>query len=101
MSAIKNQQNMTKKELTQIIAKETGVDKNTVLTVVEAFMAETKNTLAKGESLYLRGFATFYPKHKAAKKGRNISKNTTIEIPEHYVPGMKPCKEWCETLVKE
>ena len=34
---------------------------------------------------YLRGFGSFIVKKRAQKTGRNISKNTTIVIPAHYI----------------
>ena len=41
------------------IAKNTGVDKVTVLTTVEAFMDAVKDSLSKDENVYLRGFGSF------------------------------------------
>ena len=35
-------------------------------------------------------------KKRAEKTGRDISKNTTIIIPEHYVPTFKPAKTFVE-----
>lgn len=91
---------MTKIELVKKISEETGLDHTEVLTVVESFMSNMKKTVASGESVYLRGFATFGPKHRASKMGRNITKNTTIEVPAHDVPSMKPCVEWMEMMRK-
>jgi DNA-binding protein HU-beta len=50
--------------------------------------------MANGENVYLRGFGTFEIKHRAAKKGRNISKNTSVLIPAHNIPKFKPRKEF-------
>ena len=51
-------------------------------------------------AFYLRGFGTFYSKKRSEKTGRNIKKNTTIIIPEHYVPAFKPSKKFI-TKVKQ
>jgi DNA-binding protein HU-beta len=59
---------------------------------VEAFMISVKNSLAKGDNVYLRGFGSFIVKKRAQKTGRIISRNTTIVIPEHLVPAFKPAK---------
>lgn len=85
---------MTKQEIVSIAASQTGVEKATVLAVVESFMEQVRNSLANGENVYLRGFGTFHLKHRAEKKARNISKNTTIVIPAHDVPAFKPSKSW-------
>ena len=77
---------MTKAEIVNEIAKETGIQKETVSTVVEAFMESVKNSLAKGNPVYLRGFGSFIIKHRAEKAARNITKNTTMTIPAHNKP---------------
>ncbi len=50
---------MTKTEIVNEIAKTTGIDKASVLAVVEQFMVVVKDSLAHGENIYLRGFGTF------------------------------------------
>lgn len=83
---------MTKADIVNSISQKTGIDKSTALTVVEAFMASVKESLADGENVYLRGFGSFILKKRAEKTARNISKNTTIIIPEHNIPAFKPAK---------
>lgn len=83
---------MTKADIVNEISKNTGVDKTTVLNTIEAFMATVKDSLSKNENVYLRGFGSFVVKKRAQKTARNISKNTTIIIPEHNIPSFKPAK---------
>ncbi len=83
---------MTKAEIVNEIAKETGIQKETVSTVVEAFMEVVKGSLAKGNPVYLRGFGSFIIKHRAEKAARNNTKNTTMTIPAHNIPAFKPAK---------
>jgi DNA-binding protein HU-beta len=85
---------MTKAEIVSEIAGKTGVEKVAVQASVEAFMTSVKNSLIKGENVYLRGFGSFIIKKRAQKTGRNISKNTTIVIPAHNIPAFKPAKEF-------
>ena len=85
---------MTKAELVSIISDKTGIEKVTTLSVIESVMNEIKNSIESNESVYLRGFGTFKAKKRAKKTGRNIKKNTTIIIPEHYIPAFKPAKEF-------
>ena len=91
---------MTKSELAKKISNTTGVDYATSLSVVEAFMVEVKSSLEKGEPVYLRGFGSFILKHRAAKTARNISKNTTVIVPEHDIPSFKPAKEFVKAISK-
>ena len=85
---------MTKADLIAEVANKTGVDKSTTQVVVESFMTTVKNSLLKKENVYLRGFGSFIIKERAAKTGRNISKNTTIVIPAHKVPAFKAAKSF-------
>lgn len=85
---------MTKAEIVSEIAKNTGVEKVQVMAIVEAFMDSVKGSLESGNNVYLRGFGSFIVKKRAQKVARNISKNTTITIPEHNIPAFKPAKSF-------
>jgi DNA-binding protein HU-beta len=85
---------MTKAEIINQIVAQTGIAKPTVAATVEAIITTIKQTMVKGENIYLRGFGTFHLKKRAEKKGRNISKGTSVKIPEHFAPAFKPCKEF-------
>jgi len=89
---------MTKADIVNEIAKNTGIDKVTVLTTVEAFMETVKDSLAKNENVYLRGFGSYVIKQRAEKTARNISKNTTIIIPAHNIPSFKPAKTFVSVV---
>jgi DNA-binding protein HU-beta len=89
---------MTKAELISLIAKSTGTDKAEVLSIVTAYMDKIKRSLEEGENVYLRGFGSFIVKKRAEKKARNISKNTTITIPEHNIPAFKPAKVFMDAI---
>ena len=89
---------MTKADIVSEIAKKTGVEKNQIQTIVEAFMDEVKTSLEKEENVYLRGFGSFIIKKRAEKVARNISKNTTITIPAHNIPAFKPAKSFASKI---
>ena len=83
---------MTKADIVNEISKSTGIEKVMVLETVEKFMETVKDSLGKGENVYLRGFGSFIVKQRAQKTARNISKKTTIIIPAHNIPAFKPAK---------
>ena len=85
---------MTKADIVSEIAKSTGVEKVQVQAIVEAFMDSIKTSLTNKNNVYLRGFGSFIVKKRAKKVARNISKNTTITIPEHNIPAFKPAKRF-------
>ena len=91
---------MTKAEIATEIAKTTGIDKASVVAVIEQFMTTVKDSLAHGENVYLRGFGSFIVKKRAEKTARNISKNTTIIIPAHNIPAFKPADSFKEEVSK-
>ncbi|MCC6722472.1 MAG: integration host factor subunit beta [Bacteroidia bacterium] len=91
---------MTKAEVINEIAEKTGIDKISVQETVECFFKVVKNRLNDGENLYFRGFGSFILKKRAKKIARNISKNTQITIPEHFIPKFKPAKVFMEKIKK-
>jgi DNA-binding protein HU-beta len=85
---------MTKADIVNEIAKNTGIEKVTVQKTVEALMDTIKHSMVTGNNVYLRGFGSFIVKKRAKKTARNISKNTTIIIPAHNIPSFKPAKSF-------
>jgi len=85
---------MTKLDLVNEISKSTGVEKKAVEKTVEALMETIKDAMAKNNNIFLREFGTFLVKKRAKKTARNISKNTTMIVPEHFIPAFKPSKEF-------
>ena len=85
---------MTKADIVAKISENTGVEKAAVLNTVEEFMKTVRGSLEGGENVYLRGFGSFITKKRAEKTGRNISKNTTMIIPEHFIPAFNPSKSF-------
>jgi len=91
---------MTKADIVNSIARSTGIDRASVLATVESFMDEVMESMNQGENVYLRGFGSFVVKKRAAKAARHIKNETTILIPERYVPTFKPSQYFTENLRK-
>ncbi|MDD2489014.1 MAG: HU family DNA-binding protein [Bacteroidales bacterium] len=89
---------MTKAEIVAEIAQRTGLEKVNIQATVETFMEVIKDSLGKGNNVYLRGFGSFIIKRRAEKTGRNISKNTTVIIPAHNIPSFKPSKTFMNEI---
>ena len=68
---------MTKADIVNEITKNTGIDKVTVLTTLEAFMDTVKDSLSKEENVYLRGFGSFVVK-------KRDSEDCSQYFKEHY-----------------
>jgi DNA-binding protein HU-beta len=91
---------MRKADLINNISDKTGIPKVDVLVTLEAMFKEVKESLGRGEHIYIRGFGSFITKKRAAKIGRNIKKNVAVHIPEHYIPAFKPAKEFVAEVKK-
>src|SRR6266568_328609 len=89
---------MTKQELAKDISERTGVEKIVAVKTIEAFMQTVRNSMINGQDVFLRGFGTFHVKKRAKKLGRNITKNTSVVIPEHFAPAFKPSKEFINMI---
>ncbi len=89
---------MTKAEVISEITDKTGIDKADVQATVEAFFKVVKDSMANGNNIYVRGFGSFVNKKRARKVARNISKNTSIIIDEHYIPSFKPSKTFIQKI---
>ncbi len=72
---------MTKTQLIEKAAKESGLSKKNVTEAYEALNAAFLSALAEGESVQIAGFGSFTVKERAARTGRNPKTNETIQIP--------------------
>ncbi|WP_187264487.1 HU family DNA-binding protein [Pontibacter beigongshangensis] len=93
-----NYKKVTKAEVISEIADKTGIDKTDVQSTIEAFFKVVKDSMANGNNIYVRGFGSFVNKKRAKKVARNISKNTSIIIDEHFIPSFKPSKTFIQKI---
>lgn len=91
---------MTKADVVAKITGRTGISKEHAESVLESFFVTIKDSLAKGENVYFRGFGSFITKQRAEKIARNISENTAMIVPAHTIPHFKPSDEFV-SQVKE
>ena len=89
---------MTKKEIVNFAAHETGMQAKECVAVVEAALQGVKESLARGESVFVRGFGTLNVRTVKAKIGQDICKGRSIEIPARQVVKFKPCKELADSV---
>jgi DNA-binding protein HU-beta len=92
---------MTKSDIINEIAKETGIDRSIVQQILESLMETVKDSMSRDKNVYLRGFGSFMVKKRARKIARNISKNSSIIVPEHYIPYFKPSKTFTNKVKKQ
>lgn len=89
---------MTKQELINQVAHNTGANKTAAEAIISSFIDSVKSSVKAGETIYIRGFATIGAKQRKEKIGRNITKNTSIVIPACKVPFFKAAPEFKNSL---
>lgn len=91
-------QTITKKSLIQKISQKKGIHPNDVRSVVQAFLDEMTDVLARGDRLEFRDFGVFEIVERKQKIGRNPKNpSVPITIPARkavkFTPGKKMKKE--------
>lgn len=83
---------VTKKELTEIVAKKANLTNKASKEVVKVFLNTIRDSLKRGEKVVLTGFGTFSLRMRKPRKGRNPKTGATITIPARKAPGFTPGK---------
>lgn len=83
---------MTKSELVEEIANETGLSKADSERALNCFTDTVKKSLKKGNPVTLVGFGTFDVTNRKARVGRNPQTGAEINIPAATVPKFKAGK---------
>lgn len=81
---------MSKADLVEKIAKETGLAKASVEKSVNSFINVVTTALKKGDDVTLIGFGTFSVGKRAARTGRNPKTGEPLKIKAKKVPRFKP-----------
>ncbi len=73
---------MTKSDLIKELSAVSGLTKEQSSKAVEGMMQVMSNAFKSGESITLRGLGTFEVKTVTGRKGRDIRKGETIDLPD-------------------
>ncbi len=77
---------MNKAELIEAVAIECDITRPAAARAVDSVLANIERSLKKGDEVRLLGFGTFSVVERAARKGRNLKTNETIDIPARKIP---------------
>lgn len=83
---------ITKKQIIGIIADKTGLTGVETSNVIQSFMDQIIDELAKGNRIEFREFGIFELKKRKARIGRNPRTGETVEVPPKTVVSFKPGK---------
>lgn len=84
---------MTKAELINAVAEESGLSKIAVKQAIDAFITVVPKTLATGDKIALVGFGTFSVQERGARMGMNPATKQMIAIPAKKAVKFKPGAE--------
>jgi len=83
---------VTKTDLIDKVAAETGLTKKDSAKAVDAVFNSIAEALKDGDKVQIIGFGTFEVRERAARMGRNPQTGAELEIPARKVPAFKPGK---------
>ncbi|MBU4386080.1 MAG: HU family DNA-binding protein [Actinobacteria bacterium] len=92
---------MTKKDLADAVAGETGISKKDAAAAVDAVLGTITKSLKKGQKVSLVGFGTFEVRKRKARTGINPQTKAPIKIPASKAPAFKPGKALKEAVAKK
>ena len=81
--------NVTKKELVELIANQTGITQVDTKIVIENFLGAIADSLKGGRNIEIRGFGRFKIKEKKARQARNPRTGEKVFVDA----GLKPVFE--------
>lgn len=84
---------MTKADLVEQIATNTGLTKKDTAEAVDEFLRAIKTALRGGRHIEIRGFGTFKVKERKARTARNPRTGEPVPLPARKVPVFKVSKE--------
>ena len=84
---------MTKADLVEEVAKESGLTKKDAEGMVQTVLDSITNAIQRGEGIELRGFGSFRIRSRAPRQGRNPKTGSDVSVAAKKVPHFKPGKE--------
>lgn len=90
--------NVTKAELVDKIAEQTGLTKLEVKAVVEGFLNGIKDAMSDRRRIEIRGFGVFNVKSRKARIARNPRTGDSVELEGRYAPSFKASFEFIEEV---
>ncbi len=84
---------MTKAELVELIANETGVSKKDTGIIVNLILENIGRALVADDKVELRGFGSFKVKNRRSRLARNPRTGDAVGVPAKRVPYFKASNE--------
>lgn len=89
---------MTKNDLARELAVSERLLLSTAIKAVDGIVRILRESLAKGDDIFLRGFGTLAVVKREERPARHFSTGEPITIPAHRTVKLKLCKELKEAM---
>jgi DNA-binding protein HU-beta len=89
---------MTRAEAITHVVNLTNQDKIRTYITLTALLATIVQAIESGRTIAIPGFGTFSLKWRNETTGRLIQRNTTVIVPAHYIPHLKPFRQFKDNL---
>lgn len=89
---------VSKAELVDIVAEETGMKKKDVKEVMDVMLDRISSNLDNDQKVQLTGFGTFEVRERKARTGVKPGTTDKIDIPSSKYPAFKPGKSLKERV---
>jgi nucleoid DNA-binding protein len=90
--------NMTKADIVDEIAKNTGLTKIETKAVVEGVLSTIMEAVSNGKRIELRGFGVFKSKERKPRIARNPKTGEEVPLEKRVVPIFKPSPEFLKKV---
>ena len=91
---------MKKTDLIEVISKQSKISRSESKLCVEVILEELTLAIASGKGVEVRGFGSFYKRHRKGRIGINPKTGEKTEVAEKFVPFFKPGKFLKEAVNK-
>lgn len=93
-----NNDNLTRKELAEVMNNQLGYPQSSCAALVDAFFDRMKSSLLDANSIKLVHFGTFTVREKHPRRGRNPRTGETITIKPRQMVAFRPSKRLREQI---
>lgn len=90
--------NVTKADIVDKIAAQTGITKFETKAVVDGFLLSIIDALAEGKRIELRGFGVFSVKSRKPRMARNPRTGEPVPLEERFIPIFKVSSDFQEKV---
>ena len=91
---------MKKTDLIEAISKQSKISRSASKFCVEVILKELTSAISSGEGVEVRGFGSFYKRHRKGRVGINPKTGEKTEITEKFVSFYRPGKFLKESVNK-